>query len=120
MQEEKTGLSNKKVRKDFYQRFQLEHNSFRLAIQGISSEDEQHIYAKLMLRRLMVLYFLQEKGLLDNDTSYLTNSLRSMQDRQGEDLFYRSHLLPLFHQYLCNSTKTSNKATFIGNIPALA
>ncbi len=46
----------------------------------------------------MVLYFLQEKGLLNNDTSYLANSLKSMQERHGKDRFYRFCLLPLFHE----------------------
>lgn len=95
-QEEQTRTFQTKLKNHFYKRFQIEYHTFYQALEGISSEDEQHTYTTLLLRRLMVLYFLQSQGLLARDPSYLSNQLRSLQKEQGRNYFYRSYLLPLF------------------------
>ncbi len=118
-QEKHTRLFQKKINSHFYQRLQVESHAFSQAIQGISAEDERQTYTTLLLRRLMLLYFLQRQGLLDNDPAYLANRLRSVQERQGKDHFYRSYLLLLFHHHLCKPTCTATP-TFVGNVPALA
>ncbi len=66
----------------------------------------------------MVLYFLQGKGLLDNDFSYLANSLKLIQERQGKDRFYRFYLLPLLHEG--NGVGAFPRMDGKPNIPVLA
>ncbi len=104
----------------FYQRFQPAYHAFSQAIEGISLENERLTYATLMLRRLMVLYFLQNKGLLNCDTNYLLNRMRLIQTEQGKDRFYRNYLIPLFHNFLCQDTWQPDTSPFVGNVPALA
>ena len=119
VQEENTPVSRKKASKQFYQRFQQAYRSFYQTIQGISSEDERQTYALLLLKRLMVLYFLQYKGLLDYDKNYLSNRLQLLQKEQGRDYFYHHYLIPLFHKWLQQSTPVTD-TPLVGRIPSLA
>jgi hypothetical protein len=118
-QEENTPVSRKKASKQFYQRFQREYHLFYQTIQGIPLENERHIYAMLVLKRLMVLYFLQYKGLLDYDKNYLTNRLQLLQKEHGGDYFYHHYLIPLFHKWLHQPTSATD-TPFVGHVPALA
>ncbi len=114
-----TPVSRKKASKQFYQRFQQAYHSFYQTIQGFSSEIERQAYALLLLKRLMVLYFLQYKGLLDYDKNYLSNRLQLLQKEQGRDYFYHHYLIPLFHKWLLQSTPITD-IPVVGHIPPLA
>jgi Eco57I restriction-modification methylase len=116
--EENTPVSRKKASKQFYQRFQREYHSFSQRIQGIALENERQLYAMLLLKRLMVLYFLQYKGLLDYDKNYLSNRLQVIQKEQGKDSFYHYYLIPLFHKWLYQSTPLTDTPS-VGHIPIL-
>src|SRR5450432_194713 len=118
-QEENTPVSRKKASKQFYQRFQREYHSFYQTIQGIPLENERQTYAMLLLKRLMVLYFLQYKGLLDYDKNYLSNRLRLLQKERGRDSFYHYYLIPLFPKWLHQSTSMTD-TPFVGHVPSLA
>ncbi|HEY5005173.1 MAG TPA: DNA methyltransferase [Ktedonobacteraceae bacterium] len=118
-QEENTPVSRKKASKQFYQRFQREYHSFYQTIQGIPLENERQTYAMLLLKRLMVLYFLQYKGLLDYDKNYLSNRLRLLQKERGRDYFYHYYLIPLFHKSLHQSIPMTD-TPFVGHVPSLA
>src|SRR5437016_3248802 len=86
--------------KRIYRRFQEAFKAFCGHIQGIASETEQKTYMSLMLKRLLILYFLQEQGLLDANPSYLSNQLQHMQRTFGHDAFYHHFLLPLCYEHL--------------------
>src|SRR5258707_13934109 len=68
-------LDTDRVVRRFYSRFKREQAIFQSSIQGISSQSDREAYALLMLNRLMFLYFMQQRGFLDGDTSYLSNRL---------------------------------------------
>ncbi len=90
-----------KLTKKFYERFKAEHLAFLKFIQGITEQGDQEWYASLMLNRLMFVYFIQKKGFLDGNLTYLQDRLRKVQTRKGKDkfhTFYRYFLLALFHE----------------------
>ncbi len=68
-------LDTDRVVRRFYSRFKSEQDIFQTSIQGISSQSDCEAYALLMLNRLMFLYFMQQRGFLDGDSSYLSNRL---------------------------------------------
>src|SRR5712692_9981439 len=68
-------LDTDRVVRRFYSRFKSEQAIFQSSIQGISSQSDREAYALLMLNRLMFLYFMQQRGFLDGDSSYLSNRL---------------------------------------------
>jgi len=85
-------LSLAQVTSRFYNRFKAERTHFTDTILGIPAETEREEYASFLLNRLLFLYFVQKKGLLDSDTHYLFRHLCLMQERQGHDTFYRHFL----------------------------
>src|SRR6266566_4778825 len=85
-------------RSRIYHRFKVEHITFSQSIQGSAAGVER--YTSLLFNRLMFVYFLQYKGLLDNDLHYLTNRLRITQERQGPETFYRSFIPRFFYEGL--------------------
>src|SRR5579864_2029518 len=106
--------------KRFYNRFQTEQDIFLARIKGISSQANRNRYASLMLTRLMFLYFIQHKGLLDNDTNYLLKHLKMTQNRKDIGLnFYRDFLLILFHEGLSKQTHPPERTALLGNVPFL-
>src|SRR5579884_2192493 len=60
-----------RITTQFYLRFQQEHAIFQNAITGIASPIDRAQFASLLLNRLMFLYFIQKKGLLDGNINYL-------------------------------------------------
>src|SRR6266567_4437063 len=138
-------LDTDRVVRRFYSRFKSEQDIFQTSIQGISSQSDCEAYALLMLNRLMFLYFMQQRGFLDGDSSYLSNRLGMpvQGDRKGRPYtsayqikgdralgqnglcasFYRDFLLPLFQRKLgtqaCQDTQALNVDSVFGNIPAL-
>ena len=86
-----------KVTKKFYERFKTEHSAFLKFIEGIPDEHTEAWYASVMINRLMFLYFIQEKGFLNEDKDYLRNKLKESRDRKP-DAYYKEFLCPLFFQ----------------------
>lgn len=114
--------NNEKVTKNFYDKFKKEHTSFLNFITGIDDKVNQDWYASLMLNRLMFCYFIQKKGFLDNNRTYLSDKLKACQENKGENQFYsfyRSFLLSLFHQGLGSPNHSQALQTEIGKIPYL-
>src|SRR5579875_2733093 len=123
-------LDAERVTKKFYDRFQKEHAAFLTFIDGIAVQSDREWYASLMLNRLMFVYFIQKKGLLDTkrrdaldgDPHYLVHKLREMQERYGADQFYsfyRYFLLKLFHEGLGSRDHSSDLEALLGNVPYL-
>ena len=108
--------------KHFYNRFKIERVAFQNVMQkslsgGDTSQHDQYI--SLLFNRLLFLYFLQKKSLLDNDKNYLRNRLCLMQTQQGPDQFYHSFLLRLFYEGLLTPPGSPERQAFFGNIPYL-
>src|SRR5947208_16356917 len=91
-------LDPDRVVRRFYSRFRSEQAIFQSSMQGISSQSDREAYALLMLNRLIVLYFMQQRGFLDGDSSYLSNRLDMTLEQNGQVYFYRVFLLPLLQR----------------------
>lgn len=110
-----------KLTKKFYEEFKSHYSKFVALIKGINSAIDCEWYASLMLNRLMFCYFLERKGFLDKDRSYLRTKL-NMCKKGGKDKFhsfYRGFLLALFHDGLGQSKRTQKTEELLGKIPYL-
>ncbi len=125
----RSAFDQEKVTKKFYDRFKLEHDAFLAFMEGIPSQDDREWYTSVLLSRLMLIYFIQEKGILghqntgklDGDRHYLRTRLNVMQERALEDVtfhsFYRSFLLCLFHEGFCQRDHAPEVIALLGNVP---
>jgi hypothetical protein len=102
--------------KRIYRRFQETFKAFYRHVQGIANENEQMTYTILMLKRLLVLYFLQKQGLLDADPNYLSNRLQYMQQIFGPNTFYQYFFLPLCYEQLGQQQQKYTSSLF-GTVP---
>jgi len=109
-----------KVTKKFYERFKTEHDALLKFIKGIPDDDYQRWYASVMLNRLMFIYFIQEKGFLDNNQDYLRKKLVESKER-GKDKYYSGFLCPLFFEGFAKKESERSAAInkLLGNIPYL-
>ncbi len=108
---------NLQERARFYHRFKDEHTTFSQSIQGSAAGVER--YTSLLFNRLMFVYFLQYKGLLDNDLHYLINRLRITQERQGPENFYRSFIQRFFYEGLSKRERSPELVGALGDVPYL-
>lgn len=114
--------NNERVTKQFYERFKKEHSSFLKFINGIIDQNDKEWYASLMLNRLMFCYFIQKKGFLDKNKNYLSDKLKSCQEKKGKNTFYsfyRNFLLALFHRGLGAPEHSNQLMVEIGKVPYL-
>jgi len=112
----------------FYERFKKEHADFMKCIENIPDEDDRKWYTSIMLNRLMFVYFIQRKGILDNrsnvrfegDQDYLEKRLELVRREHGPDQFYRFYryfLRRLFHEGLNQREHSSELERIIGRVP---
>jgi hypothetical protein len=90
--------SLEQIIKQFYERFKEEQRTFQQFLQQGAptlTTAEQEQFTALLLNRLMLLYFMQSKGLFDNNPHYLTDHLH-LAPQYAPTTFYRLFLLPLF------------------------
>src|SRR5579859_1464951 len=108
------------VTRKFYDLFKKEHDSFLGFLQGIPDEGLQSWYVSVLLNRLMFVYFIQSKRLLNDDPDYLQHKLQEIQ-RRGQDRFYRRFLCTLFFQGLAQrpEERTPEVHELLGEIPYL-
>ena len=112
-----------KVTKSFYREFQQHHKNFANEVEGIATEKNQRWYASVLLNRLMFIYFIQQKGFLDNNQHYLRYRLGMVREHYGADqfyTFYKQFLLPLFHEGLGSPNPSYDNAdiqSIIGTVP---
>ena len=118
----RTAFNAEAVTKKFYNDISQQREALSLAITGLEGEDRD-LYASILLDRLIFLYFIQQKGFLDDDREYLSHRLQQVREQHGPDRFfdfYRDFLVPLFHQALGSSRPeyTDNRIReLIGNVP---
>ncbi|WP_126548457.1 hypothetical protein [Dictyobacter kobayashii] len=109
--------SSEQLNKRFYNQFKSEHAAALRQLSGASNEIEGRAYITTLLLRLMVLFFLQAQGLLDNDPQYLWHRLQCAQQRSGPDNFFREHLLPLFTTLYTGQPTTAHHSSDFGHLP---
>jgi len=108
--------------KEFYPRFKAAQQRFMQSVQGIPSPTERQWYTTLMLTRLMLVYFVQRKGILNGDRNYLLNQLHRIQKKKtGTNFlsFYRDFLLCLFHDGFSTQDRTPELEERLGRVPYL-
>jgi hypothetical protein len=105
----------------FFEQYQTEYAIFLKHIQGIANQADLNSYASLMFTRLMFLYFMQQKHLLDDDPDYLSNRLKIFQncDETIDLNFYHDFLLDDLFKRLSNPNHSSNFSTIGGSVPFL-
>ena len=113
-------FSSEQQSKRFYRHFKSEHASMLRQLHGIANDADCYAYTTVLLLRLLVLYFLQSQGLLDNDIHYLSHHLYHTQQRFGLNRFYREYLLPLFRILHTGTIVMKDQASYFGNLPTLA
>lgn len=107
-----------RVTRRFYDRFKDEHTAFTKFIKGIPDKEMQSWYVSVTLNRLMFVYFIQSKGFLNDDRSYLKNHLAESK-KKGKDLFYSDFLCPLFFEGFAKKRHSAETKKLLGNIPYL-
>jgi hypothetical protein len=109
-----------RVTKRFYDDFKKEHDKFLGAIDGIADDDDHAWYTSVMLNRIMFIYFIQYKNLLDNDPQYLLHKLAACK-RTGANRFYREFLTTLFFEGFAHeeSQRSAETRRLLGRIPYL-
>ncbi|MBE3560641.1 MAG: Eco57I restriction-modification methylase domain-containing protein [Ktedonobacteraceae bacterium] len=110
-----TTIEVEQVMRQFHHHFKAERVIFLSSIEGIDSTAEREQYGALLLNRLMFLYFLQQRGLLDGDCHYLSNRLRQVRLCQGENAFYRQFLLHLFYEVASSAACTAEQCNLSSN-----
>jgi len=105
--------------KDFYRLYCDCEKYVAKNIKGIPLENEREFFAKLLIERLMFLWFLQKKSFLDNDQNYLVNKYKD--NALSNKNFYRDFLNKLFFSGLCKkeNVRTKDIILLLGNIPYL-
>ncbi|MEK6700304.1 MAG: SAM-dependent methyltransferase, partial [Nitrospirota bacterium] len=116
----RAGFDVERITKKFYERFKTEHDGLLKFIKGIPDDEYQRWYASVMLNRLMFIYFIQEKGFLDNNQDYLRKKLTESKER-GKDKYYSGFLCPLFFDGFAKKETERSTAInkLLGNIPYL-
>ena len=103
----------------FLSRFKQVMVTFASSIKGMADETLRHNYASLVLDRLLVLFFLQHHGLLDNNRRYLQYHL-DMMHTAAADTFFAAFLLPLCHTILSGQAVSGTYDPAFGHVPAFA
>lgn len=122
-------INSEKITKDFYTGFNKEHKAFAEFISGIDDQvaakenKNKQWYTSVMLNRLMFCYFIQKKGFLNGDENYLRNKLRWVQEKKGNNQFFKSFykgfLVHLFRDGLNSPKHESAFEDIYGRIPYL-
>jgi hypothetical protein len=92
-------LDVERVTKRFYNEYAAERLDFTELIHGIDDVRQRRWYASVLLNRLMFIYFLQRKFLIDNrERNYLQKKLTETQAHFGADRYYEEFLKLLFFE----------------------
>lgn len=103
----------------FCNQIKVEQSSFLTYISGNTSEAERTRYISLLFNRLIAAYFLQARGIFEDNPHYLSDRLQKAQRQQNQNTFYQHELLPLFHECLGTSDLSPHITERHGHIPAL-
>ncbi|KAB1198410.1 MULTISPECIES: Eco57I restriction-modification methylase domain-containing protein [Haloferax] len=110
-----TLYDTKQVVEAFYRQFEELRTDLVEAVSGIPDDrsEEKRRYVQVVLDRMMFLYFIQERRLLDRNTNYLHEQPRTVVG-DGEDR-YENFYRPLCFHYLTGDEQNPD----FGSIPYL-
>jgi len=109
--------------KEFYDLYCDTEEFLKKKILGIPEPEDLNLYVKILLNRLMFLWFIQKKGLLDGgDENYLLTKFKEVgadKNKKGTEFF--EFLNTLFFQGLCvrAGERKPEVVKLIGDIPFL-
>ena len=105
-------LDLEKVTKKFFKEYQQQFIVFLDLIEGIDNDADKRWYASVILDRLMFIYFLQEKGFInDGDRDYLYGKLKETKKTFGINKYYSVFLNKLFFEGFAKPENERNKDT---------
>lgn len=104
-------FDKKEVVKEFYDEFKRYRDLLIDNIYGIEDQKEKEQYAQVLFDRLIFLYFIQKKGLLDSNKHYLSELFETC---NGE--FYKKYLWLLFFQCLNEEPTNETKERIVNGI----
>ena len=98
-------FDRKDISKKFYQEFKKKRFSIVNQIEGIPDEknEDKSWYATVLLNRIIFLYFLQQKGVLNKNERYLNEKFQEFEKKQKS--FFVGFLKVLFFDTLCKEKK---------------
>ena len=110
-----TLYDTQQVVKEFYEEFEELRTNLVQEVSGISDDrgDAKQRYVQVILDRMIFLYFIQEKRLLDRNPNYLHEQPDDVVD-EGEDR-YENFYRPLFFDYLAEDKQNPD----FGSLPYL-
>ncbi len=110
-----TLYDTQQVVKEFYEDFENLRKDLVQEVSGIPDDrgDAKQRYVQVILDRMIFLYFIQEKRLLDRNPNYLHKQPEEVVD-DGEDR-YRNFYQPLFFEYLAEDKQNPD----FGSLPYL-
>ncbi len=110
-----TLYDTQQVVKEFYQDFEKLRTDLVQEVSGIPNDrgDAKQRYVQVILDRMIFLYFIQEKRLLNRDPNYLHEQPGDVVD-DGEDR-YENFYQPLFFEYLAEDKQNPD----FGSLPYL-
>ena len=114
----KSALDVERVTKRFYREYEKQHLAFLELIEGVPDEHDRRWYASVLLNRLMFVYFLQRKGVLDGGRlDYLQANLTSSAEA-GRNQYFRRFLKTLFFEGFAKpeDKRTAEARTLLGSI----
>ncbi|MUV85521.1 type II restriction endonuclease subunit M [Natronomonas sp. CBA1123] len=105
----------KQVVKEFYQQFEDLRTDLVQEVAGIPDDrgDAKQRYVQVVLDRMIFLYFIQEKRLLDRDIDYLHKKHEEVVDEGGD--VYEEFYHPLFFEMLAEGKQDPD----FGSLPYL-
>jgi len=88
-------------------------------IEGIPTEEEKELFVKILMNRMLFLWFLQKKSFLDGNINYFIDNYRAT--ITSSRFYYEDFLKTLFFKGLCykKNERDSDTNNLIGNIPYL-
>lgn len=116
----RSAFDKQKLTNSFFREYKKRQQALAKSVKGLESEDDRHWYSSILLNRLMFIYFIQQKGFLNGDLSYLRSQLQKSKDKKGNNKYFRQVLLPLFHTGLGAPVADADDKTtraFLGTIP---
>ncbi len=101
--------------KEFYEQFEELRTDLIQEVTGIPDDrgDAKQRYVQVILDRMIFLYFIQEKRLLDRNPNYLHEQPNEVVDEGGDH--YEEFYEPLFFEYLAEDKQNPD----FGSLPYL-
>jgi len=104
----------KTVTKDFYEDYKkiFQETKNKILLQGVKVSEAKK-FTHLLLNRLMFIYFIQKKGWINNDKSFMKSFLKQYKSSGEVELFYEKWLCTLFFKAM--SKPVSDKSINLFN-----